>query len=376
MRPISTEIRLSLRSLSSFLLSFSALSRDFSASLAARCASLCASLSERADSFSLSECKLLRDADPRSRDGRPKLSIDFFALAEPGVAGDDRLESVGGDMVDLTRRRALVLGGGDADLGAAPGGTCIDWDDERRKKGMDDGVSRLDEPRWSEDDGLSGPWLGARPVLSAWFVLWLDAVSGRLGAVCSGVDVVRAAWTNELEGESRVEPTEESEASDAADAIAAGCTQPSLTEYCDAPDDLGCSSADFVGKLFDRGLVTTGDRLLAALRGEESFMLRLSALLMLHFLDGVRGANGVAWLLELSCVLTLCAGGEETFVFPFDGDENTGAWRSIETVRSGSLSSPLLADVGNVSVDAECGGERRLLRFFGSGGTGGTCSVS
>lgn len=43
------------------------------------------------------------------------------------------------------------------------GGTYIDWDDERRKKGIDDGVRRRDEcPRRTELAGLrgwsDGPW--------------------------------------------------------------------------------------------------------------------------------------------------------------------------------------------------------------------------
>lgn len=142
-------------------------------------------MSDLASLFSLSECKLFLELDPLRSDGKPKLSTDDFFV--PGVAGDDRLESVGGDIVDLTRRRALGFGagiaGGDADFGPPPGGTCIDCEDERRKKGIDDGVRRLDDPRRRDDDeGLSGSWLGARPPVF-WFVLALDAVSGRLGAV-------------------------------------------------------------------------------------------------------------------------------------------------------------------------------------------------
>lgn len=45
---------------------------------------------------------------------------------------------------------------------------------------------------------------------------------------------------------------------------------------------------------------------------------------------------------------------------------------SWDTVRSGSLSSALELEAGNATPDADCGGDRRLEKFFGRGGTGGT----
>lgn len=37
------------------------------------------------------------------------------------------------------------------------GGSCMDWEEERRKNGIDDGVSRFDDgPRLIDEDGLSG----------------------------------------------------------------------------------------------------------------------------------------------------------------------------------------------------------------------------
>lgn len=73
--PMRTEILLSLRSLSSFLC-FS-----FSESFAL-------SLPLFVSPFSLSECKLLRELEPFSNDGRPKLRTDDFLWVDPGVVGE------------------------------------------------------------------------------------------------------------------------------------------------------------------------------------------------------------------------------------------------------------------------------------------------
>lgn len=63
----------------------------------------------------------------------------------------------------------------------APGDMCIEFDDDRRKKGIDDGVSFLDVVRLA--DGLKGVCSsGAGPR-----VLALDPVSDRLGASRSGL---------------------------------------------------------------------------------------------------------------------------------------------------------------------------------------------
>ena len=82
--PISTEIRLSLLSFS-----FSSLCRCFSASFAARASSFAVF----ASLFSLSECRLLRELEPLSSDGKP--NTDDFLCAEFGV--DGVVGSLGGD---------------------------------------------------------------------------------------------------------------------------------------------------------------------------------------------------------------------------------------------------------------------------------------
>lgn len=62
---------------------------------------------------------------------------------------------------------------------------CIDWDEERRKNGMDDGVKRLDCPRRIDEEGLMAPCT-VRPELV--FTLALESVPARLGmATRSGV---------------------------------------------------------------------------------------------------------------------------------------------------------------------------------------------
>lgn len=154
-----------------------------------------------------------------------------------------------------------------------------------------------------------------------WLVLMLDAVSGRLGETWSGVWDVVTFCTNELDGEARIDPIEDIDAKDAAEAIAPDCDHASMERW-DAADDFGCTSIAFAGKLLERGLVTTGDWVLVVLRGEpDSFMFRFNALLMLHFFEGVRGADGVAWLLLLSCAVVCCVGCVLTLAFK--GDENT-----------------------------------------------------
>lgn len=41
------------------------------------------------------------------------------------------------------------------------GGTCMDWEEERRKNGIEEGVSRFDWVRRTDDDGLRGLMGGA-----------------------------------------------------------------------------------------------------------------------------------------------------------------------------------------------------------------------
>jgi hypothetical protein len=120
----------------------------------------------------LSECKLLRELDPFSRE--PKLSTDDFlcAEAEPGVDGDEsELSASDGTAGTTVNRRDAWAAGldvmlGDAARGPLPasgGWTFIDCDDDRRKNGIELGVSRLDVCRRTEDDGLSGASAGSGP---------------------------------------------------------------------------------------------------------------------------------------------------------------------------------------------------------------------
>lgn len=44
------------------------------------------------------------------------------------------------------------------------GGICIDWEDERRKNGIEEGVNRFEWLRRTEEEGLSGPGGGAARV--------------------------------------------------------------------------------------------------------------------------------------------------------------------------------------------------------------------
>lgn len=95
--------------------------------------------------------------------------------------------------------------------GGVDGGTCIDWEDERRKKGIDDGVNRFDWPRLTEDVGLIGPVGGA-----AKLVLALESVPERLDLrPRSGVLEVVGAGV-------RTDPTDDSDARDVAEFIAPG----------------------------------------------------------------------------------------------------------------------------------------------------------
>lgn len=77
---------------------------------------------------------------------------------------------------------------GEVDDGTPGGGICIDWDDERRKNGMEEGVSRFEDgPLRIEEDGLRGICWGTGGTEAVRFVLELDAVSGRLRTRRSGV---------------------------------------------------------------------------------------------------------------------------------------------------------------------------------------------
>lgn len=150
-------MRLSLRSLSSFFFSsFDILSASF--------VSLRVSLSDFISILSLSDCRFFREVDPRK-----KLSTEDFFCVELGVAGEDKLVSAV-EIVDLTRSLtgAFLTGdmtGGDDDEGCSLRfGGCAICDEDLRKNGIEDGVRRRVElPRRTEEDGLSGACAGARP---------------------------------------------------------------------------------------------------------------------------------------------------------------------------------------------------------------------
>lgn len=142
LRPINTEILLSLRSFSSFFCFSLSVLRPSSFPL-------------RESLFSLSECKLLLELEPLRSDGNPNTD-DFFCCTEVCCVGDVTCVSLIGDVALGGRRWELDEYVGEAE-GTPGGGICMDCDDDRRKNGIDDGVNRLVEgPLRMEDEGLRG----------------------------------------------------------------------------------------------------------------------------------------------------------------------------------------------------------------------------
>lgn len=171
LRPMRTDILLSLRSFGSCLLFSLSASRDRKLSL----------VSLPVPASLLSPCRLLLELDLRS-DGNPKLSTEDF-LWEPGVLGTVRDESLVGEPLVL-RRLCVEVGAegtvGEVDVGIAfVGGICILWEEERRKNGMDDGVRRLDCCLRIDEAGLRGAF--CRADNPAVLLLPLEPVPGRLG---------------------------------------------------------------------------------------------------------------------------------------------------------------------------------------------------
>lgn len=209
--PIITEMRLSLRSLSSFFC-FSFCS--FAASLAASFSAFSTSLTRFASDAEslLSPCKLLLELDPFNKEGIPKLNTDDFFCAEVGVDCEAEVESLLGEELALTRDCAEEEKVGDPASGiTVDAGICIDCDDERRKNGIEEGVSRLcDCPRRTEELGLRGAGWGTASADVVW-VLALDSVPALLGNG-SGVLVGYCAGF--------ADPTEDNDASEAADVMA------------------------------------------------------------------------------------------------------------------------------------------------------------
>ena len=116
--------------------------------------------------------RLFLELEPLSRDGIPRLNTEDF-LFVLGVDKDEVLgRSVEGDGPDFGKAARVpeydadeVVG--DAELGIVLEGKCMDCDEERRKKGMEEGVRRFDdaEPRWMEEVGLNGAGGGNEVVL-------------------------------------------------------------------------------------------------------------------------------------------------------------------------------------------------------------------
>lgn len=92
----------------------------------------------------LSACRLLLELD-LSNEGKPKLSTDDFLCAELGVVGGRREDSLTGEVVALPRPCGAGSVVGDVDNGT--GLEVARWtlcEEERLKKGIEDGVRRLD----------------------------------------------------------------------------------------------------------------------------------------------------------------------------------------------------------------------------------------
>lgn len=161
-----TEIRLSLLSFSSF---FNFDLSDFSFSF---CFDLLTSRSESLPVSLLSPAwRLFLELDPLSRDGMPKLNIDDF-LFVLGVDKEELLGGSGGDEPDFGSETRVpeyeadeVVG--DVEFGIVLEGKWMDCDEERRKKGMEEGVRRFNdvEPWCTEEVGLNGAGGGSEVVL-------------------------------------------------------------------------------------------------------------------------------------------------------------------------------------------------------------------
>lgn len=163
-----TEIRLSLRSFSSFF------NFDLSAFSFSFCFDLLTSRSESLPVSLLSPpWRLFLELEPLSRDGIPRLNTEDF-LFVPGVDKEEVLgSSVEGDGPDFGSAARVpeydvddVVG--DAEPGIALDGKWMDWEEERRKKGMEEGVRRFDGAgAWcTEDVGLSGACGGSEVILT------------------------------------------------------------------------------------------------------------------------------------------------------------------------------------------------------------------
>ena len=165
--PMRTEMRLSLRSFSSFF------NFDLSAFSFSFCFDLLRSRSESLPVSLLSPpWRLFLELEPLSKEGMPRLNMEDFRF----VLGVDKEEVLGssaeGDEPDFGKAAQVpeydadeVVG--DVEFGMALEGKWIDCDDERRKKGMEEGVRRFDDvvPWCTEEVGLNGAGGGSDVVL-------------------------------------------------------------------------------------------------------------------------------------------------------------------------------------------------------------------
>lgn len=98
--------------------------------------------------------------------------------------------------------------------GALAGGKCIDCEEDLLKKGIEEGVSRLEDWR-IEEVGLRGA-CGSEGAEAVWLVLTLVAVTGRLREL-SG-DLAARTYDGREEGE----PIDENEVNEDSESMASG----------------------------------------------------------------------------------------------------------------------------------------------------------
>ncbi len=246
----------------------------------------------------------------------------------------------------------------------------MDCDDDRLKKGIDDGVRRLVEGfRRTDEDGLKGALGGT----GGTFVLALEAVSARLEMNRSGVLEGPTGWPAGDSGP-RVEPIDDKEAKEVAEAIASELIgDQSSAEAFDGEVGEKAFSFDIDFRIccpkdMARGLVT-GDlaaSFIEELDGVDDSFLP-SALEKLHFLDGV--LCKLVGVVDLGTCSELCLDG---VVGKAGTSRVVGKVTSLNVsllLRSGT--SPC-STVGGGAAPGDARGDLYVESSFGSGGTGGT----
>jgi len=130
----------------------------------------------------LSPCKLLLELDPLSNEGMPRLNTDDFFCADTGVDCEGELESLQGEVLALTRNCEDEESVGEPDVrSVVDAGICIDCEDERRKKGIEEGVRRFWDWRRTSEVGLRGVCCGTDSADIVWLLV-LDSAPDRLGS--------------------------------------------------------------------------------------------------------------------------------------------------------------------------------------------------